>query len=149
VHHHVHDLSPRGPHPSLSPSMQIKYPPLLVLVSTFASLACASSSTSSHHHPSQRLHLAVTPPLLSHPHRRCRHCSSGSSSSSGHCCCCRGDDRARGTSSPNWEDRMPPPFLQLLPLLINGRSATTATVLLPPAPRPASTAAPRQQRTSC
>jgi hypothetical protein len=28
---------------------------------------------------------------------------------------------------------MPPPFLQLLPPLVNGRSATTATVLLPPA----------------
>ncbi len=29
---------------------------------------------------------------------------------------------------------MPPPFLRLLLLLINGRSAATAAVLLPPAP---------------
>ncbi len=29
---------------------------------------------------------------------------------------------------------MPPLFLQLLPPLVNGRSATAATVLLPPAP---------------
>jgi hypothetical protein len=29
---------------------------------------------------------------------------------------------------------MPPLFLQLLPLLINGRSAAAAAVLLPPAP---------------
>jgi hypothetical protein len=29
---------------------------------------------------------------------------------------------------------MPLPFLQLLPLLVNGRSATAAAILLPPAP---------------
>ncbi len=134
MHHHVHDLSPRGPHPSLSPSMQIKHPPLLVLVLTFASSARASLSTLSHHHPSQRLHLALAPPLLSHPH--CHHChrSSGSSIRSGHCCCRHGHNHARGTSFPDWEDQMPPPFLQLLPPLVNRRSAAAAAVLLPPSP---------------
>jgi hypothetical protein len=134
VHHHVHDLSPRVPHPSLGPSMQIKYPSLLVLVSTFASLSRASSSTLSHHHPSQCLHLAVMPPLLSYPHHCCRHRSSGSSSSSGHRRCRHGDNHAQGTSSLDQEDQMPQLFLQLLPLLVNGRSAAAAAVLLPPAP---------------
>jgi hypothetical protein len=114
--------------------MRIKCPPLLVLVSTFASLARTPSSTLSHHHPSRRLHLAIMSPLLSHPHCHCCHSSSGSSSSSGRCRRCCGDDRAQGTSSPDWEDRMLPPFLQLLPPLVNGRSAAAAAVLLPPAP---------------